>query len=114
MSQDGHVALKMGSKFLAARSRSLGGAYRTGAIRRRTQPEFDTMSKRRPSIDRGHSSNPPAGLSEGIEGDRKYDDNADNDLLDVGGDVHQHEAVEQNSDEGGGDHRAEDRADAAE
>src|SRR5260370_7810118 len=72
------------------------------------------MSKRRPSIDRGHSCDPLAGLSEGIEGDSKYDDDADNDLLDVGGDVHEHEAVEQNSDEDRADHRAEDRADAAE
>src|SRR5271169_2663009 len=63
---------------------------------------------------RGHSCDSLAGLSEGIEGNGKYDNDADNDLLDVGGDVHEHEAVEQNSDEDRANHRAEDRADAAE
>jgi hypothetical protein len=60
------------------------------------------------------SGDPTAGFRKGVEGDSEDDDDSDNDLLDVGGDVHEHETVEQNADEDRADDRAEDRADAAE
>ncbi len=60
------------------------------------------------------SGDPTAGFRKGVEGDGEDDDDSNNDLLDVGGDVHEHETVEQNADEDRADDRAEDRADAAE
>ena len=36
---------------------------------------------------------PSTGFGEGIKGDSKHDDDADNDLLDVGGDIHEYESV---------------------
>src|SRR5579863_6193131 len=57
---------------------------------------------------------PSPGLGESVEGDRQHDDDADDDLLDVGRDFQQDEAVEQHADEDRADHGAEDRADAAE
>src|ERR1700722_547275 len=51
---------------------------------------------------------------ESIEGDGEHNDDADDDLLNIRRNVHQHEAVEQDADQHGADDRAEDRADAAE
>jgi hypothetical protein len=61
----------------------------------------------------GGSGDAAAGLGEGVEGYGEDDDDSDNDLLDVGGDVHEHEAVEENADEDGADDSSEDGADAA-
>src|SRR4051812_12499885 len=58
-----------------------------------------------------HRSSPRFG--ESVEGDGEHDDHADDDLLDVGRDLHQHEPVEEDADEDGADHRPEDGADAA-
>src|ERR1700726_1205247 len=59
-------------------------------------------------------SDSPAGLCKGIKGDSKDDDDADNDLLDIGGNVHEDKSVEENPDEDRADHRSENCADPAE
>ena len=53
-------------------------------------------------------------FGESVEGDREDDDHPDDDLLDVGRHVHQHETVEQHADQNRADYRAEDRARPAE
>src|SRR5260221_12266450 len=45
-------------------------------------------------------------LGELVEGDRQGDDHADHDLLDVGRDVRQDEAIDQHAEQGRSDHSA--------
>ena len=56
-------------------------------------------------------SDPAAGLSEGIEGD-EYDNDADNDLLNIRRDVHEAETVEQDPNQDRADDGPENGADA--
>src|SRR6267378_4513379 len=53
-------------------------------------------------------------LSERVKGNRQYDDYADDNLLIVGGDVHDHETVEQYPDQNRSNHRSEHASQAAE
>src|SRR5580704_11166805 len=71
-------------------------------MRIRTRPQASGLT----------SPNSAARLSEGIERHGQHDDDTDDDLLDVGRDVHQHETVEQYPNQDRTDDRTENGTEA--
>jgi hypothetical protein len=79
----------------ARRSRAFCAASRSkSALQERHAPQKERRRSRENEALSARLSDPLAGFSEGIKGDGEDDNDADNDLLDIRRDVHQHETVE--------------------